>query len=155
MKNYLLALSQLVPRRTTVGDILAISGARNTKICQSRNRDTFDECNIRRNMTRKDPSQYRSGADFLMHSCFRHKFNASSVRTTTTVAIKTKQNFMHTQKRLQLRRTVANVNDFGIIRHFNETHVARAAISPRRLQRTSLLHVVFIRCWRCCAFQSK
>ena len=34
---------------------------------------------------------------------------------------------MHTQKRLQLRRTVANVNNFVyIIRHFNETHVARA-----------------------------
>ena len=97
MTNYLLALSQLVPRRTMAGD-----------------------------------------------------------RRTTTVTIKTKQTFMHTQKRLQLRRTVANVNNFVyIIRHFNETHVARSAILPRRLQRTSLLHVVFIRCWRCCAFQSK
>ena len=68
MTNYLLALSQLVPRRTTAGDI-----------------------------------------------------------RTTTVAIKTKQNFMHTQKRLQLRRTVANVNNFVyIIRHFNETHMHAA-----------------------------
>jgi len=42
----------------------------------------------------------------------------SAIRTTTTVTIKTDKNFMHTQKRLQLERTLANIYySVDIIRH--------------------------------------